>query len=164
MTVSHELGHVVGAIVQGARPIKLNLLPWQIPSSLFQGESQRWLTLWAGPLIGCAFPASIAWITQNHQARFVAAFCLLANGIYLLIGYFSGDAFLDSTLMVRADTPILLLLAVAAVMTVVGYVVFRRSCVELLGRAKIANLTIVYHFIGWVMLLIVQTIMAVLIS
>jgi hypothetical protein len=135
MTVTHELGHVTGGLIGGATLIELQLRPWHLPHSMFAGDKHPLATLWAGFALGCVVPLLVAAIVRHQACWFVAWFCVLANGAYLLFGYFSGDGELDSTKMIRAGAHPIALLGAAAVMLVVGYIKFRKSCVSLMSGA-----------------------------
>jgi hypothetical protein len=132
MTVTHELGHVVAGVVGGARLTELEVRPWHLPHSILVNDHYPLLTLWAGPVLGCAIPLMVASITGRPACKFVAWFCLVANATYLLLGYFSGDAHLDSTKMLRAGARPLELLGATLVALPIGYVKFRKACVELI--------------------------------
>ena len=96
MTLTHELGHVVAGLAGGARLIDLELRPWHLPHSSFAGDQHPRITLWAGPVFGCAVPLAVAAFWSRDGVRFVAWLCLLANGVYLVLGLISGDPEIDS--------------------------------------------------------------------
>jgi hypothetical protein len=133
MTLCHELGHVVAGTVGGATLTQLELRPWRLPHSLFAGDQNPLITLWAGPVLGCGIPLLVAAIARRPACWFVAWFCVVANASYLLLGYFSGDAELDSTKMIRAGTPPIVLLGVTVVTLPLGYTRFRRSCIDVMS-------------------------------
>ncbi|TWU06052.1 M50 family metallopeptidase [Stieleria varia] len=160
MTVTHELGHVAGALAQGAQVASLQLAPWQLPNSLFNGQHNELITLWSGPLIGCLVPILVAAIARHTWVSLVAAFCVVANGSYLLLGYFSGDAFLDSTQLLRAGTPDWHVLMVSVMMTVIGYLWFRRQCAALLSGPAIQRNMLWLTFVGWLGWVAMQTLIA----
>lgn len=140
MTVGHELGHVLAGLIGGARLRVLELRPWHLPHSLFSGDEYPLMTLWAGPILGTSLPAAVALLSRRPATVFVAWFCLVANAAYLLLGYFSGDAELDSTKMIQAGASSTTLLAVSIVALAVGYWRFRRACADLLeGRTETAS-------------------------
>jgi hypothetical protein len=132
MTVSHELGHVLAGLVAGARVVQLELRPWHLPHSLLGNDSHPLVTLWAGPVLGCAFPILAAATTGRPACWFIAWFCLLANASYLLLGYLSGDDQLDSARMIAAGSRPIEIVGAAAVALPIGYMQFRRSCIDLI--------------------------------
>lgn len=134
MTLTHELGHVIGGTFSGAVLSQLEIRPWDLPSSLFSPDPNPQITLWSGPIIGCVAPLLAAICTGKPMIWFVGWFCMLANAVYLLLGYFVGDAELDSARIIRAgSSPLLLFLFVAMTMPV-SYVGFRQKCIELLSN------------------------------
>jgi hypothetical protein len=132
MTVTHELGHVLAGVVGGARLTELEVRPWHLPHSILVNDDYPLMTLWAGPVLGCAIPLLVASLTGRPACRFVAWFCVVANATYLLLGYFSGDGELDSTKMIRAGARPLELLGATLVALPIGYLKFRKACVELI--------------------------------
>ncbi|TWU42492.1 M50 family metallopeptidase [Novipirellula artificiosorum] len=130
MTLSHEVGHVIGGWASGAAITDLELRPWHLPHSLFQPDPHPIVTLWSGPILGCVVPCIAAAISRRDAWWLVAWFCVLANATYMLVGWFSGDAELDTTKMIQAGTPPWLLLAIWTTVLPVGYVKFRERLVQ----------------------------------
>ncbi|MFK8115686.1 MAG: M50 family metallopeptidase [Rubripirellula sp.] len=131
MTITHELGHVFVGILSGAELRDLELRPWHLPHSLFVSDSYPLITLWAGPIIGCLVPCIVAIAISKPSVWFVAWFCVLSNGVYLLLGLWAGDPELDSTKLLQAGArPSHLWLAIAITLPV-SYAKFRRACVSL---------------------------------
>lgn len=133
MTVSHELGHVVAGAIGGGQVVLLELRPWHLPHHLMSGDRHPLVTLWAGPVLGCLIPLAVAAIVRRPACWFIAWFCVVANASYLLLGYLSGDGELDSTKMIAAGTRPIVLLASVAVTLPLGYLRFRRSCIDLIS-------------------------------
>ncbi len=123
---------------RGATLVELQLQPWHLPHSRFVGDEHPLATLWAGFIIGCAAPLLVAAIVRRPGCWFVAWFCVVANGTYLLLGYLSGDGELDSVKMLRAGARPVELLGAVIVMLPLGYIKFRQSCVDLLSGATTA--------------------------
>ena len=131
MIYTHELGHIVGGYFSGGRLQSADLLPWHLPYSIFDPDPFPLITLWSGLLMGVLAPLAIAVIVHRPSMWFIANFCMLANGAYIGLGWFSKDRFLD--------TPQLLAhgshagwIAVYCMLTIgLGYIGFRRSCIEL---------------------------------
>ncbi|MEZ6087515.1 MAG: hypothetical protein R3C05_05705 [Pirellulaceae bacterium] len=132
MTLSHEVGHLIGGWLGGAKLVRVELRPWHLPYSLFQPDPHPLLTLWAGPLFGVAFPVTMALIVKARWLWFVASFCSVANGSYLATAWISGDAHLDTSRLLQAGAwPAGI--AVYCCLTIGwGYLRFRRACIELL--------------------------------
>lgn len=102
MTTTHELGHLVGGWIGGAELQDFNIVPWRLPYSLHAPDPRPQLTLWSGPLVGALVPFAIGMAIGHPFARFIGDFCLLANGVYLLLGWFSGAGHLDTPRMLAA--------------------------------------------------------------
>jgi hypothetical protein len=133
MTVTHELGHVVGGWAAGAELAVLEIRPWHLPHSLFARDPHPLVTLWAGPMVGCGVPLLVALVIRQGAVWFVAWFCLLANAVYLLLGTFSNDPELDSQKIIRSGMPSYVILLFAGMIGPVSYVGFRGRCARLMG-------------------------------
>ena len=145
MTLSHELGHVLIGMLGGAKLIVMEIRPWHLPHSIHSADRFPSLTLWGGPVIGCALPLAAAMIFRRPAIWFVAWFCVVANSLYLLLGYFSGDPELDSTKMLRSGTPGFVLVGVASIGLLIGYLRFRNCCVDLLsGKSTPGNRRVLF--------------------
>ena len=132
MTVTHELGHVVAGLIGGGRLVELELRPWKLPHSIVGGDTIPLVTLWAGPVLGTLLPLVVAAIARREAVWFVAWFCVTANSVYLLLGYFSGEPELDSTRLLAAGAhPLQIGVFVIATLPI-GYIRFRNGCVRLL--------------------------------
>jgi hypothetical protein len=111
----------------------LEIRPWHLPLSLLANDSHPLATLWAGPVLGCVFPLIVAATTGRPACWFIAWFCVLANASYLLLGYLSGDGQLDSAKMIAAGSRPIEILGAAALALPIGYIQFRRSCIDLIS-------------------------------
>jgi hypothetical protein len=95
MMAVHELGHVLGCLVSGARIEAVILWPWTFSETVRSGSSAPLVDTWAGPLVGVALPVLLWWGFRSWP-RLVpwvggwAGFCLVANGIYLGLGWIDG--------------------------------------------------------------------------
>lgn len=109
MQVVHELGHVVGAYMTGAKVERVVLHPWSISRTDLGSNLRPGVVAWAGPLLGALLPLLIFLVAKVcrtpgiYLVRFFAAFCLIANGAYIALG--PADGLLDSTVMAQAGTP-----------------------------------------------------------
>lgn len=106
---------------------------WQLPHSRFDPDPQPLVTLWAGPLVGVLAPLAVWWRIRLLAVRFVAEFCVLANGEYLATAWITGDALLDTPRLLAAGAwPASI--AFYCLLTIGwGYPMFRRSCRQLWG-------------------------------
>jgi hypothetical protein len=125
MTLLHELGHIIVGCSAGGDLRDFELRPWCLPHSFFASNPAPLFTLWAGPVLGCFVPLATASLLKRPAVWFVAWFCVTANGIYLLLGYYSGDNELDSYKILQMGTPDWILVAVGSAMTLAGYTGFR---------------------------------------
>ena len=100
MQAVHELGHVLAAWLTGGTVERVILHPLAISRTDIEPNPTPLVVTWGGPLVGVALPLalwSIAALVRSRLswlARFFAGFCLLANGLYIGVGFFSqiGDA------------------------------------------------------------------------
>lgn len=94
MQAVHELGHVLGAWTTGGEVKRVVLHPLAISRTDWAGGRSPGVVVWAGPVVGAALP-SVAWLAAAAAKwqgafllRFLAGFCLVANGLYLGLGSF----------------------------------------------------------------------------
>jgi hypothetical protein len=98
--VVHEFGHIVVAWASGGSLSHVTLHPLQISWSAFAPNPHPQLVAWGGPVVGSLLPLGLLVIARAFRApgiylfRFFAGFCLIANGVYMLIDVFDrgGDA------------------------------------------------------------------------
>jgi hypothetical protein len=96
MQAVHELGHVLGAWASGGWVAKVVLFPLTISRTDLAENPHPLLVVWAGPIFGVLLPLgfwAVAAAVKSRVAcllRFFAGFCLLANGLYIGVGSFSG--------------------------------------------------------------------------
>jgi hypothetical protein len=96
MMAIHELGHVLHALVSGARVERVVLHPLAISRTDVSPNPHPQFVAWGGPVWGTILPLgllAVVWITARtytYLAAFFAGFCCLANGLYLAAGSFAG--------------------------------------------------------------------------
>jgi hypothetical protein len=98
--VVHEFGHILVGWATGASLSHVTLHPLQISWSAFAPNPHPQLVAWGGPLLGALLPLGFLAVARAFRAsgiylfRFFAGFCLVANGLYILIDAFDrgGDA------------------------------------------------------------------------
>lgn len=139
MTLTHEVGHLIGGWLGGATLQDCDLVPWRLPYSLHQPDPHPLLTLWSGPVLGVLIPLGASWLVGGMVFRFVADFCLLANGSYLATAWWSADRFLDTPRLLEAGSGSLSIGIYCAVTISVGYIRFRNDCVKVLSPAQEAK-------------------------
>lgn len=109
MMVVHEAGHVLAAWSTGATVERVVLHPLAISRTDLGDNPHPLLVSWAGAVVGCLLPVLI-WLCVWSQglalapfARFFAGFCLVANGVYLGMGAWTGDG--DAGDLIRFGAP-----------------------------------------------------------
>lgn len=98
--VVHESGHILVGWATGASLSQVTLHPLQISWSTFSPNPHPQLVAWGGPILGAALPLLLLGVARTFRApgiylfRFFCGFCLIANGVYMLIDAFDrgGDA------------------------------------------------------------------------
>ena len=124
----HELGHIAAAKWIGATIDHIALHPLTISHTDVGPNRNPRLVVWAGPISGTVLPVAI-WlvaaalrIQEAFLLRFFAAFCLVANGVYIGVGSFFGIG--DPGEMLRNGSPIWLLHVFGLVATLGGFVLW----------------------------------------
>jgi hypothetical protein len=98
--VVHEFGHVIAGALSGATLSRIVLHPLQISWSMFAPNPHPQFVAWGGLVFGVLLPLALLALARVVRApgvylfQFFAGFCLVANGVYMLIDAFdrSGDA------------------------------------------------------------------------
>ena len=94
MQAVHEFGHCVGAWLTGGTVERVDLKPWSISQTVLSHNPRPLIVVWAGPMLGVALPVLIGLVfvivkwSFAFVLRFFAGFCLVANGLYLGVGWF----------------------------------------------------------------------------
>ena len=102
MQLLHELGHLVAAWLLGVEVVRFHFGLLTVSHTMLNDAGQSQATLlavtWAGSIMGMLLPLVI-WggvalfrLREAFLARFLAGFCLVANGCYLLCGPADGYA------------------------------------------------------------------------
>ena len=92
----HELGHVAGAWMTGARVTMVVLHPLAISRTDVVDNQRPLVVVWAGPIVGVVAPLAVWLVAERlgwpeaYLVRFFAGFCLIANGAYIGVGSFEG--------------------------------------------------------------------------
>lgn len=115
MMAVHELGHVLHAWASGGTVWRVILHPLAISVTYYRHNPHPHFVAWGGALWGSLLPLGLLGLVQFARRRlaclfrFFAAFCLLANGVYIGL-----DAFVqagDGRTLVRGGSPRWLLVA-----------------------------------------------------
>jgi len=130
MMALHELGHAAAAWATGGTVTKLVVHPLAISRTDVSPNPKPLVVVWAGPLIGILLPLAV-WllflagrIPGAYLPRFLAGFCLIANGAYLGVGSFGGVG--DAGEMLRSGTPRWAMLAFGGVALALGLALWHR--------------------------------------
>lgn len=92
MQWTHELGHILTGLATGAQLDRVILNPFKFSMTRFSSNPHPHITTWGGPvlgvLLGAGIPLLLAHILNRHRfsLRIIAAFVLLANGLYIGLG------------------------------------------------------------------------------
>lgn len=100
MQWTHELGHILAGLASGATIDRVILDPRTFSMTQFHSTPHPLIAAWGGPILGVVIGAGIPLLLTRALLRFrfslriVAAFVLLANGLYIGLGaaYPVGDA------------------------------------------------------------------------
>ena len=130
MTFVHESGHIIGGWCCGGTLKDADLWPWHLPYSLFDPDPRPLVTLWAGPILGVVLPTLLALVIRRDWAWFIANFCIIANGVYLAVAWWSGDRFLDTQMLLANGASPFAIGTYCVITIAVGYRGFRKSCIR----------------------------------
>ena len=141
MMVTHELGHVVAAVLSGGVIERVVLHPLSISRTDVSPNPNPLLVVWAGPIFGCTVPLLLNALipkqlkTAGAIGAFFAGFCLISNGAYISIG--SIEQIGDCKEMLRYGSPIVLLVFFGSVAATAGFVIWHRlgSLTEFISSA-----------------------------
>jgi len=154
MMATHELGHVVGAMVSGGAVERVVLHPLTISRTDVKPNPNPLLVVWAGPLLGCLLPLVIGLVVPKrarvvrNTMLFFAGFCLLANGAYIGFGVF--DRVGDCGEMLQHGSPIWSLLGFGAIAICVGFYLWHclGSVKEFLANPSLVNPMVAYSLLA----------------
>ena len=110
MMATHELGHVLGALVSGGIVERVVVHPLTISRTDVTPNPNPLIVVWLGPIVGCILPLVAAMLVPQRlpfarrTAMFFAGFCLLANGAYIAVG--SIDKVGDCGEMLKHGSPL----------------------------------------------------------
>lgn len=130
MQVFHEGGHAAAAWLTGGTAQRVVLVPWQLSRTDLGQNPRPLFVAWAGPVMGVIFPVSIWLLARSYFGkgqqwfRFLAGFCLIANGAYIGFGSLTGEG--DAGDMLREGSPAWTMWVFAAAMMPAGLLLWHR--------------------------------------
>ncbi len=139
MTLTHEAGHLVAGWLSGAKLVDYDLTPWRLPYSIHHPDPYPRVTIWGGPILGVLIPLLAAATFRKRSTRFIADFCLVANGTYLAVSAFSNDPHLDTQRLLRAGESPLVIALYCLVTIGIGYFRFRNDCISLFSTPVVSK-------------------------
>jgi hypothetical protein len=123
--VVHECGHAAAAWITGGEVSRVVLHPVQISWTALGRNPYPLLVAWGGVVVGSLLPLG-AWVTarnlrfsHEYLFRFFAGFCLVANGLYLLVDAYGRGG--DGGTLIRYGAPAWQLLAFGVLATPGGF-------------------------------------------
>ena len=126
----HELGHIIVGLSTGGTVTKVVLHPLAISRTDVSPNPNPLAVVWAGPIIGVLMPVLI-WagfhkfkLAGDYLARFLAGFCLIANGAYIGVGSFENIG--DAGDMLKYGSPIWLLWFFGVATVPIGFLIWHQ--------------------------------------
>ncbi len=136
MQAVHELGHVIGARATGGQVTHVALHPLIISRTDVGANPHPLIEVWAGPVLGSVLPLLAFIVAARLRApilclfRFFAGFCLVANGVYIGLGWFDrlrNEIAADSLVMVINGSPPFTLALFGVVTVPIGLFLWHRQ-------------------------------------
>ncbi|MHA7813794.1 MAG: M50 family metallopeptidase [Phycisphaerales bacterium] len=109
MQWTHELGHILTGIATDAELDRVILNPFRFSMTQFASNPRPHLTTWGGPVLGVLIGAGVPILLSTYMKSvrapllIVAAFVMIANGLYVGLGAFHPIA--DASDLVRHGSP-----------------------------------------------------------
>ena len=133
MMATHELGHIVGAVVTGGIVQRVEFPLFGFSRTVVEPSPRPMIEVWMGPIVGAVLPMVMMMVFRRRDvmhaaARYFAGFCLIANGAYLGVGVFLGAGDAGDLVMLGAARWLLMLFGMVA--TSAGLWVWHRATAE----------------------------------
>jgi hypothetical protein len=129
MMLVHELGHVVGAWMTGGRVERVVWHPLALSRTDVSPNPTPLVVASAVPAMGIMLPLLASLALRRTQLRpyaaFFAGFCLIANGVYLGVGWI--DRVGDAGELLRLGAPRWSLIAFGVLATAAGLGIWHRT-------------------------------------
>lgn len=140
----HELGHVLHALATGGRIVRVVLHPLAFSRTDVSPNPSPLVVVWGGPLWGTLLPIGIwvVWkLTRLPGAKWIqglAAFCGIANGLYIASGAFISAG--DTEDLLRLHVPAWVLMVAGVPAVAIGFWIAHRMGRHL-GLAELPSRT-----------------------
>ncbi len=120
--VVHELGHIASGLINSATIEAIELRPWRLSYTMLSGSKRPLVDIWAGVVIGGYLPLVLLLVPTGRRIRkgltFFAGFCLIANGVYIGIGWLGPYG--DTKEMMQMHTPVWVMIVFSLVSCTAG--------------------------------------------
>jgi hypothetical protein len=132
MQAVHEAGHVLVARLTGGEVIKVALHPLMVSRTDLGENPHPLAVVWGGPLVGSVLPLLAFALAAAGRApgvylfRFFAGFCLIANGVYIGMGWLLADG-ADPWVMTANGSPAWLLIGFGLLTAPLGLCLWHRQ-------------------------------------
>jgi hypothetical protein len=128
----HELGHIVSAWFSQGAVEKVVLVPWKFSQTVITGSNNPLMDVWAGPALGVLIPVVI-WVSlkkfkkENFYIGVFTGFCLLANGLYIGVGWI--DKVGDTGDILNHNGSVASMVAFGLICSIYGFYIWHK-CLE----------------------------------
>lgn len=132
---THELGHVIGALLTGSTVQRVVLHPLAFSRTDVHPIHNPLVVVWAGPIGGCVFGALVSILLSASRKQLVtvalltSGLCWLVNAVYIGVGAVVPIA--DARAMVDFGSPRWMLAAFGLVVGIPGYLLVRKGVARL---------------------------------
>ena len=130
MMLVHEAGHVLHAWLSGGVVGRVSIPPAGFSLTTYAVNPRPHFVAWGGPVWGCLIPLLLlAALMPAHPdvrraTQFFAGFCLIANGVYLGVGWTTRAG--DAGELMQYGTPVWALVAFGAATVSAGLYLWHR--------------------------------------
>lgn len=157
MQWTHELGHILAGLASGAAIDRVILDPRTFSMTQFHSTPHPLIAAWGGPVLGVIIGAGIPLLLTRvlpgfrFSLRIIAAFVLLANGLYIGLGaaYPVGDA--QSLIMFGSPR---WLLAIFGIACIVAARITLRPAINHIDRPESVKSVLPYFLLSLVLAVI----------
>jgi hypothetical protein len=130
MLALHELGHVLHAHITGGRVVRVDIPFFGFSQTFVEPNRYPYFVAYGGAYTGCVIPllaCGMAWAIQRkvpEPLKFFAGFCLIANGVYIGLGWLGRNN--DSADLVQLGASPISLMSFGLSATILGLLIWHR--------------------------------------